>query len=52
MNPNDWLIIFSLLLGTAQGLWVGWYIWRRPQLLRKMKSLQQLLDETPEVGNE
>jgi hypothetical protein len=46
MNSDDWLILFSLLLVWAQGLWVGWYIWHRPQLLRKIKSLQQLLDET------
>jgi hypothetical protein len=48
MTPQDWLAIICLVLGQAQGMWVGWYIWRRPQLLHKRKSLQQLLDETPD----
>jgi uncharacterized protein YneF (UPF0154 family) len=27
---NDWLIVMVFVLGWVQGLWVGWYIWRRP----------------------
>jgi uncharacterized protein YneF (UPF0154 family) len=29
---NDWLIVMVFVLGWVQGLWVGWYIWRRPTL--------------------
>ena len=32
MTPDDWFILFTYALGWAQGLWVGWYIWRKPQL--------------------
>jgi len=49
---NDFYVILLYLLGLAQGLWFGWFLWRRPQLRRKRKSLQQLLDETPELKNE
>ena len=37
MNEADWLMIGCLALGWAQGLWVGWYIWRRPELKERMK---------------
>jgi hypothetical protein len=46
---NDFYIILLYVLGLTQGLWFGWVLWRRPQLRLKRKSLQQLLDETPEV---
>jgi hypothetical protein len=25
----------ALLLGWAQGVWLGWWLWRRPQLKYK-----------------
>ena len=35
MTETDWLMIGCLALGWAQGLWVGWYIWRKPKLTYK-----------------
>jgi uncharacterized protein YneF (UPF0154 family) len=32
---NEWLIVMVFVLGLAQGLWVGWYIWRQPHLKYK-----------------
>ena len=35
MTETDWLMIGCLALGCIQGLYVGWYIWRRPKLSYK-----------------
>lgn len=38
MNLEDWFNLACLALGWAQGLWVGWYIWRRPSLKYRGKK--------------
>ena len=35
MNESDWLILACLALVWAHGIWVGWYIWRKPKLTYK-----------------
>lgn len=38
MTDTDWLILGCLALGWIQGLWVGWYIWRQPQLKKVLND--------------
>ena len=38
MNETDWLMLGCLVLGWAQGLWMGWSIWRRPQLTKVIQN--------------
>lgn len=38
MNEADWLILGCLVLCWAHGIWVGWYIWRRPQLKKGIEE--------------
>jgi hypothetical protein len=35
MNEHDAFLLFTYFLGIAVGLWLGWYLWRRPQLKYK-----------------
>ena len=35
MNQCDWLMLMCLFCGISQGVWLGWYIWRKPQLTEK-----------------
>lgn len=35
MNTQDWLMLMCLTLGWLQGIWIGWMLWRRPQLKYK-----------------
>lgn len=32
MTDVDWLMIGCLALGWIQGLYVGWYIWRKSRM--------------------
>jgi hypothetical protein len=32
MNTYDWLMLMCLAIGWSQGLYLGWLLWRRPQL--------------------
>lgn len=38
MSEDDAFILFAYFLGAAVGLWLGWYLWRRPQLKYKHKE--------------
>ncbi len=32
MIQADWLMIMCLVLGWANGLYLGWVLWRKPKL--------------------
>jgi hypothetical protein len=32
MTINDWLMLMCLAIGWLQGLYLGWVLWRKPQL--------------------
>ena len=32
MTTQDWLMFMCLAIGWSQGLYLGWLLWRRPQL--------------------
>lgn len=32
MTTQDWLMLMCLALGWMQGLYLGWVLWRKPQL--------------------
>jgi len=32
MTQTDWLLIMCIVLGWVSGLYLGWILWRRPQL--------------------
>ena len=32
MTTYGWLMLMCLALGWMNGLWLGWLLWRRPQL--------------------
>jgi len=38
MSNADWLILECMALGWVHGIWVGWYVWRRPVLKERMKN--------------
>jgi hypothetical protein len=32
MTYIDWLLLMCLVVGWTQGLFIGWVLWRKPQL--------------------
>lgn len=32
MTKNDWLMLLVTFLGWADGMWMGWVLWRKPNL--------------------
>ena len=35
MTVNDWLMLMCLAIGWIQGVYLGWVLWRRPNLKYK-----------------